>query len=56
MGMWPQVKTRDYDGKLCITVGGKTLSGWAIAIIVVGVLLAVALFCGILMCCCCCCR
>ncbi|KAK9916152.1 hypothetical protein WJX75_009433 [Coccomyxa subellipsoidea] len=28
------VKTRDYGGKLCLTVAGKTLSGVAIAIIV----------------------
>ena len=56
MGTWPQVKTRDYDGKLCVTVAGRTLSKTAIAIIVVAVLLVLIGFCSILMCCCCCCR
>ena len=34
-----QVKTSDYDGKLCITVAGHALSGVAIAVIVVVVIL-----------------
>ena len=35
-----QVQTRDYDGKMCLTVAGHALSGVAIAIIVVAVILA----------------
>ena len=49
-----QVQTRDYDGKLCITVAGHALSGVAIAIIVVVVLLAVIALLSFVACCCCC--
>jgi hypothetical protein len=49
------MKTRDYGGKLCITVAGKTLSGVAIAIIAVAALIALIVLCS-LICCCCCCR
>ena len=51
-----QVSTRDYDGKLCVTVGGRTLSGVAIAIIVVSVIVGLIIFCGLVLCCCRCCR
>ena len=57
---WPtrcdclQVKTSDYDGKLCITVAGHALSGVAIAVIVVVVILAIILFFSLIACCCCC--
>ena len=49
-----QVKTSDYDGKLCITVAGHALSGVAIAVIVVVVILAIILFFSLIACCCCC--
>ena len=51
---WVQVKTSDYDGKLCITVAGHALSGVAIAVIVVVVILAIILFFSLIACCCCC--
>ena len=49
-----QVKLSDYNGKLCITVAGRALSGVAIAIIVVVVILAIILFFSLIACCCCC--
>ena len=54
-----QVKTRDYGGKLCLTVAGHALSSVAIGVIVVVVILVVIALLSFVACCCCrgcCCR
>jgi len=46
-------KQNDYDGAVCLNIGGKHLSGWAIAIIVVAIFIALLAVSWMFWCCCC---
>ena len=48
-----QLDTTDYQGKICVQVAGKSISGVGIALITVGALLALIVLSFL---CCCCCR
>ncbi|KAK9843765.1 hypothetical protein WJX81_005511 [Elliptochloris bilobata] len=48
-----ELDTSDYQGKLCLQVAGKSISGVGVAIIVVSALLALIVLSFL---CCCCCR
>jgi hypothetical protein len=47
------LKTQSYEGPVCLNIGGHHLSGWAIAIIVVAIFIALVAVSWMFWCCCC---